>query len=105
MVIARMQISWMYGMDASPGNVYAQQLWAACTLYQATGKEEHWNTTEDIYKKWIRNKQDETKKASPLEEDRVSACNLCLELKLPSGVGVQLWRISAVVLSANCHRR
>jgi hypothetical protein len=35
-------------------NVRSHQLWAACTMWQATGLEAYWNETETIYKTFIR---------------------------------------------------
>jgi hypothetical protein len=49
--LACMQVSQLYGID-SPVFVYAHQLWAACSMYQATGKLVYWNTVMDIYTKW-----------------------------------------------------
>jgi hypothetical protein len=48
-----MQVSSMYGIGKAEW-VYAHQLWAACTLYQATNKTVYWKSTEDIYTRWIR---------------------------------------------------
>ena len=51
-----MQASYLYGIDDSTW-VYAHQIWASCTLYQATNKTSHWNTTEALYKRWIRTEE------------------------------------------------
>ena len=51
-----LQASYLYGIDNSTW-VYAHQIWAACTLYQATNKRAHWQTTEALYKRWIRTEE------------------------------------------------
>lgn len=44
----------------------SHQLWAACTLWQATGLEKYWNETETIYKTFIRPEIDPVTKKLPV---------------------------------------
>jgi hypothetical protein len=47
-----LQASQIYGIGKAE-YVYAHQLWAACTIYQATQDLAFWNKTQDIYTRWI----------------------------------------------------
>lgn len=48
----RAQVSEIYGIETA-ADVYAHQLWAACALYQATGKQSYWRDTLRLYTNWI----------------------------------------------------
>ena len=85
----------MYGLAESE-NLYAHQLWAACTLYQATGKATHWKTTESIYAKWIRNKEDNDRAA---DTQRVRGTCTLSELQVKWSRG---FACMAVAVGAGC---
>ena len=59
-----LQVSQVYPSN-DDFHVRSHQLWAACTLWQATQLEEYWNETETIYKTYIRPELDPKTKKVP----------------------------------------